>query len=138
MGWPKEQLPVLRDGFAQPILTELDLAAADITNVIWGTGYAFDFSMIKLPVVDGDGFPVQTRGVSAYPGLFFVGLPWLHSAKSGLIYGVGEDASYVAERIAERDHSRKGLPAMPAARPAASRKEAPRAPRLADRVAALI
>src|SRR3974390_3269488 len=106
MGWPKEQLPVLRDGFAQPILTELDLAAADITNVIWGTGYAFDFSMVKLPVLDGDGFPVQARGVTAYPGLFFVGLPWLHSAKSGLIYGVGEDASFVADRIAERGNPR--------------------------------
>jgi putative flavoprotein involved in K+ transport len=135
---PEEQLVVLRDGFAQPILTELDLAAAGIANVIWGTGYAFDFSMVKLPVLDGDGFPVQARGVTAYPGLFFVGLPWLYTAKSGLIYGVGEDASYVTERIAERDHPRKGLPAMPAARPAASRKEAPRATRLADRVAALI
>ena len=97
-----ETLPVLRDGFAQPILTELNLKAAGITNVIWATGYAFDFSMVKLPVVDGDGFPIQTRGVSAYDGLFFVGLPWLHTAKSGLIYGVAEDASYIADRIAKR------------------------------------
>jgi putative flavoprotein involved in K+ transport len=57
--------------------------------------------MIKLPVTDGDGFPIQTRGVSAFPGLFFVGLPWLHTAKSGLIYGLREDASYIADRIAE-------------------------------------
>jgi putative flavoprotein involved in K+ transport len=34
--------------------------------------------------------------------LFFVGLPWLHTAKSGLIYGLREDACYVADRIAER------------------------------------
>jgi putative flavoprotein involved in K+ transport len=99
---PEETLPATRDGFAQPILTELDLNAAGITNVIWATGYSFDFSTIKLPVVDGDGFPIQTRGVSAYPGLFFVGLPWLHTAKSGLIYGVGEDARFIADRIAER------------------------------------
>jgi putative flavoprotein involved in K+ transport len=38
--------------------------------------------------------------VTEYPGLFFVGLPWLHNAKSGLIYGVGEDAGYVAQAIA--------------------------------------
>ena len=104
---PDETLPVLRDGFAQPILTELDLKAAGITNVIWATGYALDFSMVKLPVVDGDGFPIQTRGVSAYDGLFFVGLPWLHTAKSGLIYGVAEDASYIADRIAERRDLRR-------------------------------
>src|SRR5262249_15626657 len=35
MAAPEEKLPALRDGFAQPPLTELDLAAAGITNVIW-------------------------------------------------------------------------------------------------------
>lgn len=99
---PEETLPALRDGFDQNILTELDLDAAGITNVIWATGYGFDFAFVKLPVTDGDGFPVQARGVTAFPGLFFVGLPWLHTAKSGLIYGLAEDARYIAERIAER------------------------------------
>src|SRR5262249_9536937 len=99
---PEETLPVLRDGFDQKILTELDLTAAGITNVIWATGYSFDFSLVRLPVTDRDGFPIQTRGVTGYPGLFFVGLPWLHTAKSGLIYGLSEDARYVADRIAER------------------------------------
>jgi putative flavoprotein involved in K+ transport len=99
---PAESLPILRDGFDQRILTKLDLAAGGITNVIWATGYAFDFSMIALPVTDGDGFPIQTRGVTAFPGLFFVGLPWLHTAKSGLIFGVSEDARYIADRIAAR------------------------------------
>jgi len=99
---PQEMLPVLRDGFDQQIRTELDLAAAGITNVIWATGYSFDFSLVRLPVTDADGFPVQTRGVTAFPGLFFVGLPWLHTAKSGLIHGLSEDARYIADRIAER------------------------------------
>jgi putative flavoprotein involved in K+ transport len=99
---PEATLPVLRDGFDQEILTELDLAAAGITNVIWATGYSFDFSLVRLPVTDADGFPIQTRGVTAFPGLFFVGLPWLHTAKSGLIYGLSEDARYIADRIAER------------------------------------
>jgi putative flavoprotein involved in K+ transport len=99
---PEETLPILRDGFGQEILTELDLNAKGITNVVWATGYSFDFSMIKLPVTDGDGFPIQTRGVTAFPGLFFVGLPWLHTAKSGLIHGLREDGSYIADRVAKR------------------------------------
>ena len=99
---PKETLPFLRDGFDQKILSEIDLDTTGITNVIWATGYAFDFSMIKLPVVDSDGFPIQTRGVSAFPGLFFVGLPWLHTAKSGLIFGVSDDARHIANRISDR------------------------------------
>ena len=95
---PEETLPVPRDGFAQSILTELDLNAAGIINVIWATGYSFDFSLVKLPITDGDGLPIQRRGVTSFPGLFFVGLPWLHKAKSGLIYGLSEDAPYIAER----------------------------------------
>jgi putative flavoprotein involved in K+ transport len=100
MAASEETLPALRDGFEQPPLTELDLGAADITNVVWATGYEFDFSLVKLPIFDADGYPIQTRGVTEYPGLFFVGLPWLHNVKSGLIHGVGEDARYVAEAIA--------------------------------------
>jgi putative flavoprotein involved in K+ transport len=102
MAAPPETLPALRDGFEQPVLPELDLAAAGVTNVIWATGYAFDFSRVRLPIFDADGYPIQTRGVTEYPGLFFVGLPWLHTAKSGLIYGLKEDARYIADRIAER------------------------------------
>ena len=105
MAAPEETLPALHDGFAQPTLTELDLKASGISNVIWATGYSFDFSLVRLPVTDGDGFPIQTRGVTAFPGLFFVGLPWLHTAKSGLIYGLSEDASYIAERIGERRYA---------------------------------
>jgi putative flavoprotein involved in K+ transport len=97
---PEETLPYLRDGFDQPVLTELDFAAAGVTNVIWATGYSFDFSRVKLPVFDVDGYPIQTRGVTGYLGLYFVGLPWLHNAKSGLIYGASDDAAYIAETIA--------------------------------------
>jgi putative flavoprotein involved in K+ transport len=119
MSAPAETLRVLRDGFDQRIMTELDLAAAGVTNVIWATGYTFDFSMIALPVTDDDGFPIQTRGVSAFPGLFFVGLPWLHTAKSGLIFGVSEDARYIAD-------SRGATKARTGGHPCRRRKRRPR------------
>jgi putative flavoprotein involved in K+ transport len=67
--------------------------------VIWATGYSFDFSMVRLLVFDADGYPIQHRGVTSYPGLYFVGLPWLHNAKSGLLFGVPEDAAHVASHI---------------------------------------
>jgi len=102
----QEKLPSLRDGFAAELLAELDLRAAGITNVIWATSYAFDFSLVKLPILDGHGYPVQKRGVTDYPGLFFLGLPWLHNARSGLIYGVGDDAAYIAQKIANADQPR--------------------------------
>jgi putative flavoprotein involved in K+ transport len=101
---PLETVPQLSDGYEQEVITELNLKAAGISTVIWATGYAFDFSLVKLPVVDADGYPIQKRGVSAYPGLYFLGMPWLHSRRSGILFGVGDDAAYLATHIATRDH----------------------------------
>jgi len=100
---PEESLPILRDGFDLEVVTELDLKSDRITNVVWATSYNFDFSLVKLPILDADGYPIQNRGVTNYRGLYFVGLPWLHNAKSGLIYGVGEDAEYIAKTISSDD-----------------------------------
>lgn len=97
---PLETLPELRDGFEREEILELDLKSAGITSVIWATGYKFDFSIVKLPVFDEDGYPQQKRGVTEYPGLYFVGLPFLHTGKSGLLLGVGDDAAHVVSAIA--------------------------------------
>ena len=45
---------------------------------------------------------MQERGASDIPGLFFLGLNWMHKRKSGIIYGVGDDAEYLAPLIAAR------------------------------------
>lgn len=101
--YPEEKLPRLKAGFEQQEAGELNLREAGIRTVIWATGYSFDFSMVRFPVFDADGYPVQRRGVTEFPGLYFVGLPWLHNAKSGLLFGVPEDAAYVASHIIEHD-----------------------------------
>jgi putative flavoprotein involved in K+ transport len=86
-GWP-----VLEDG-----------TALDATNVIWCTGYHPGFSWVNLPVFDERGEPRQYRGVVCEePGLYFVGLDFLYAMSSTMIHGVGRDARYVAEQIAER------------------------------------
>src|SRR5262245_5826160 len=102
---PALLLPALRDGFRTPLITTLDLGASGITNVIWATSYAFDFSLVKLPVLDRDGFPIQTGGNTVYFGLYFVGLPWLPTAKSGLLYDGGESAGILAEILIEPKHA---------------------------------
>ena len=96
---PQEELPVLQDGFGEEEITDLSLESAGITAIIWAIGYTFDFSLVKLPVFDADGFPLQNRGVTRYPGLYFLGLPWLHKYQSGHLLGVAEDAAYVASMI---------------------------------------
>jgi putative flavoprotein involved in K+ transport len=97
---PEEQVPQLRDGFQVDVVEELDLNEAGITSIIWATGYTFDFTLVKLPIVDEDGYPIQKRGISKYPGLYFLGMPWLHTQSSGLLSGVGKDAEYLAAAIA--------------------------------------
>jgi putative flavoprotein involved in K+ transport len=99
---PAEDVPQLHDGFAQSIMAELDLAAAGINTVIWALGYTFDYRLVKLPVRDGDGFPIQSSGVTNFPGLYFVGMPWMPSEKTGALFGVGDVAGLIAARIATR------------------------------------
>jgi putative flavoprotein involved in K+ transport len=77
----------------------LDIAAQGIGAVIWATGYGFDFDWVDLPAFDRSGAPVQRRGASPVPGLYFIGLPWLHRAKSSFLCGLGEDAARIAAMI---------------------------------------
>ncbi|HEU4947598.1 MAG TPA: NAD(P)-binding domain-containing protein [Kribbella sp.] len=79
----------------------LDLARDNVTTVIWATGHSRDYSWIHAPVFDGVGEPVQRRGVTAAGGLYFLGLRWMYRRNSNFIDGVGDDALYLAERIAE-------------------------------------
>jgi len=83
-------------------ITELDLAHADVGSVIWCTGFTAEFDWIHAPVVDEKGRPRHRRGISPVPGLYFLGFPWLHSRKSGIIHGIDEDARFIAENIAAR------------------------------------
>lgn len=80
----------------------LDLAAAGITSVIWCIGYRADYGWIDAPVFNGRGYPAHVRGVTPQPGLYFIGLPWLHTWGSGRFSGVGRDAEYLSARIGAR------------------------------------
>jgi putative flavoprotein involved in K+ transport len=77
----------------------IDLAAEGIGAIIWCVGYTPDFSWVHLPVFTGRGTPSHIRGVTAIPGLYFLGLPWLHTWGSGRFASVARDASYLAHHI---------------------------------------
>jgi putative flavoprotein involved in K+ transport len=88
---------------------ELDLTASNVTSVIWSIGFRSEFSWVKLPVFDERGYPVHTRGVTSIPGLYFVGLPWLHTWGSGRFSGVGRDAAHLAAQIGVRANAASAL-----------------------------
>jgi putative flavoprotein involved in K+ transport len=83
-------------------LRQLSLQESNIGTVIWATGFTGDFSWIHLPVLDDQNRPIHERGVSPERGLYFIGFPWLNSRKSGIIYGIEEDAHFIAESIREQ------------------------------------
>jgi putative flavoprotein involved in K+ transport len=85
--------PVLEDG-----------RVLDVANVVWCTGFRNDFDWIRVPVdLDADGYPEQWRGaVASAPGLYFVGMLFLHSFSSMLILGAGRDSERVVKHIASR------------------------------------
>ncbi len=81
-------------------LLQLDLAAAGVTSIIWATGYSIDYSWLQVNAFDEQGKPSHQRGVSAEPGVYFVGLPWLSRRGSTFIWGVWHDAKHIADHIA--------------------------------------
>ena len=68
--------------------------------VIWATGFALDHSFVQAPVFDENGRVEHRRGVTAVPGLYFLGLPWQHTRGSALLGWVKDDAEYIASEIA--------------------------------------
>jgi putative flavoprotein involved in K+ transport len=82
--------------------SELDLRVAGVGTVIWATGFGGDLSYLDAPVLDERGVPMHEHGVAKFPGIFFVGFPWLWTRKSGIILGVDEDAAFIADRVADR------------------------------------
>lgn len=87
----------VRDG--SPVIE--DGRVLDVSNVVWCTGFAPKYDWIELPVPARCGLPTTDRGVvDSCPGLYFMGLPFLHSLSSALLGGVGRDAAHVVGHIA--------------------------------------
>ena len=85
-------LPVLEDG-----------RTLEVANVIWCTGFGNGLSWIDLPIFERDGEPRHQSGIAdGEPGLYFVGLHFLHSLSSTMIHGVARDAKRITDTIERR------------------------------------
>jgi len=72
----------------------------DVASIVWCTGFRPDFSWIEPQIVEDDGWPAQERGVIASaPGLYVLGIPFLHSFSSMLVLGAGADAAHVVSKV---------------------------------------
>jgi len=88
-------------------VTFADGGVGEYDAVVWATGFTEDNSWIDIPdVLDQRGRLRQSRGVTAFPGLYTLGLTWQHTRGSALLGWVGNDAAFVADRI-ESVHVRR-------------------------------
>jgi putative flavoprotein involved in K+ transport len=88
----------------QPIapVAELDLRAAGIATVLWATGHRREYPWLQIPVLDAQGEIRQHRGVTPVPGLYVLGQRFQHRRASNFIGGIGIDATFVADHVANR------------------------------------
>jgi putative flavoprotein involved in K+ transport len=67
---------------------------------VWATGYRPDLSWLDVPVLDRRGRAVHDGGVTACPGLYLIGMPFLRRRKSSLIDGAAADAAELTLHLA--------------------------------------
>jgi putative flavoprotein involved in K+ transport len=81
---------------------ELDLADRDVRSVIFSTGFGADYSWLRLPVFGADGSVANREGRAPVDGVWFVGLLWMRTRRSGIIFGAMDDSAHVAAEVAAR------------------------------------
>ena len=85
----------------EPPPLEIDLRSGQIRTILWATGYRPDYSWLEFPVLDRKGRVRHDGGVvTAVPGLYVIGMPFLRRRKSSLIDGSGPDSEFLAGQIA--------------------------------------
>jgi putative flavoprotein involved in K+ transport len=83
-----------------PPIRSLDPVASALGAVVWCTGFEGDFGWVRLPgVLDERGQPVHEEGVAPLPGIYFAGLDFASTRKSGTIQAVAEEAFRLVEHI---------------------------------------
>lgn len=86
-----------------PAVVSLDLSRSNVKSVVWCTGFKGDFSWVKLPgVLDRAGQPLHEDGVASLPGLYFAGLDFASTRKSGIILAITEEAPRLVDLIRAR------------------------------------
>lgn len=99
--YDEADLPDVNSSCASNI-TSLDLKENNINSIIWATGFDHDLSYIKLPVFDEQGKLKHKDGIPEFPGIYFLGYPWLRSRKSPILFGIIEDVRFVIDKLYER------------------------------------
>jgi len=97
----RDRRPAIRAADAP---TQIDLADAGISTVLWATGYRRRYPWLRVPVLNIRGEIIHDGGLTPADGLYALGLNFQRTRKSSFIDGVGNDARALAEHITQRFH----------------------------------
>jgi putative flavoprotein involved in K+ transport len=86
-----------------PPIASLDLGASGIGTIVWCTGFDGDFSWLKVPGSTGaDQQPHHVNGIGVASGLYFPGLDFASTRKSGTVLAASQDARTMVAHILGR------------------------------------
>jgi len=95
---PPERYPETAVDEAPPMT--LDLTNGEIQTVLWATGFRPDYGWLDVDVLDHKGRVKHDGGVTIAPGVYLIGTPFLRRRKSSFIHGAADDATDLADHIA--------------------------------------
>ena len=84
LDFPAEREPDVEPYIPSPV-SRLNLKDAGVSAIVWASGFRCNFDWVKLPIFDEAGEPVHRRGVTQFPGIYFLGLRWLYKRKSAFL-----------------------------------------------------
>ena len=91
---------IVAPNLPNPLIHTVDPAASGITTVIWCAGFRGDYGWVRLSgVLDTEGQPLQEDGVTVLPGIYFAGVDFGSTRKSGIILAIAEEAPRLADHI---------------------------------------
>ncbi len=83
-----------------PAVAALDLDMYGVSTVLWATGFRRHYPWLHVPVTDRAGEIRHDGGISAWPGLYTMGLPFMRRRKSTFLDGIREDSADIVAHLA--------------------------------------
>jgi putative flavoprotein involved in K+ transport len=115
----------------EPVLSVPLGGRGGIGSVVWATGYRPELSWLEVDVFDRKGRVAHDGGVTAAPGLYLMGTPFLRRRRSTFIDGAGPDAHDLSAHLDR--HLRRTPCATTAPRPSSPRPSPAVIPRSSPR-----
>jgi putative flavoprotein involved in K+ transport len=83
-----------------PPILSLEPSEHRLTAVIWCTGFEGDYSFVQVPgLLNALQQPLEKEGLTDAPGIYFAGVDFSSTRKSGLIVSIAEEAERLVGHI---------------------------------------